>query len=126
MTPSLPLACQRSLWMPLIKTCLVTQKEISNIYSCWANTVYGSDGECGLIDVVTELTEPDNGLLMEYWQISLLVLSFVIVCIICGMYSYHERKNRKKTENIARSVVLWAKRVTVSTEEHRYVKIKSS
>ena len=47
-----------------------------------------------------------------------IIMIFAFILIL--YYALNQKKKRKEMKNAAREVVLWAKRVTVTTDEQRY------
>ena len=45
-----------------------------------------------------------------------MIFAFILILY----YALNQKKKRKEMKNAAREVVLWAKRVTVTTDEQRY------
>ena len=87
------------------------------LYSCMAKNGWGDTTACGLVDVITKLPEldsDDNN--AEIIIASSTVIGVILLLVICLIlyYALNQKKKRKQTDLLARNVVLWAKRVTVS------------
>ena len=82
-----------------------------------AKNGFGDATACGLVDVITKLPEldsDDNN--AEIIIASSTVIGVILLLVICLIlyYALNQKKKRKQTDLLARNVVLWAKRVTVS------------
>ena len=82
-----------------------------------AKNGWGDTTACGLVDVITKLPEldsDDNN--AEIIIASSTVIGVILLLVICLIlyYALNQKKKRKQTDLLARNVVLWAKRVTVS------------
>ena len=93
-------------------------------FSCFAKNSYGTDGSCGWVNVVTEAemlrtTTPDSSGLNLVWKIMIpTVVIFSFVILIVSLYAVRQKKSRKKTDECARKVMVWTKRVMISMESN--------
>ena len=93
------------------------------LYSCMAKNGWGDTTACGLVDVITKLPEldsDDNN--AEIIIASSTVIGVILLLVICLIlyYALNQKKKRKQTDLLARNVVLWAKRVTVSQVNSKF------
>ena len=81
-----------------------------------AKNGFGDATACGLVDVLTKLPELDSDNNAEIIIASSTVIGVILLLVICLIlyYALNQKKKRKQTDLLARNVVLWAKRVTVS------------
>ena len=90
-------------------------------FSCSAKNPYGIDLRCSWIDIVTELPADDSSnakIIIGSVVSTGIIMIFAFILIL--YYALNQKKKRKEMKNAAREVVLWAKRVTVTTDEQRY------
>ena len=93
---------------------------LSIYFSCGAKNPYGVDLSCSWINIVTEF--PDNTANAKIIIGSVISTGIIMIFafILILYYALNQKKKRKEMKNAAREVVLWAKRVTVTTDEQRY------
>jgi len=94
--------------------------EETGYYCCGAKNPYGVDLSCSWINIVTEF--PDNTTNAKIIIGSVISTGIILIFafILILYYALNQKKKRKEMKNAAREVVLWAKRVTVTTDEQRY------
>ena len=96
----------------------------SSIFSCFAKNSYGTDASCGWVNVVTEAemlrtTTPDSSDPYLIWKIMIpTVLILGVIILIVSVYAARQKKSRKKTDECARKVMVWTKRVMISMESN--------
>ena len=85
-------------------------------YSCIAVTTWGNDTHCGTVTVVTSLPDHQAQNIQVIIGCAVAVSLLVIVAIFVGVYAHKQKSKRKKTDRIARNVMVWSKRVIISMD----------
>jgi len=96
----------------------------SSEFCCFAKNSYGTDGSCGWVNVITEAemlrtTTPVSPGLDIAWKIIIPVV--VVLCfgiIFLAVFARRQYTNRKKTDECARKVMVWTKRVMITMESN--------
>jgi hypothetical protein len=88
-------------------------------YSCIVQNSFGEDMFTGWVDVVTEIPNP------EAVRVKLIIgvsgaLGLLLIVAIMAIYFYarKQKRKRKKTNEYAKSVVVWTKRVLISVNNN--------
>ena len=89
-------------------------------FSCGAKNPYGVDLSCSWINVVTEFPDDSSNAKIIIGSVISTGIIMIFAFILILYYALNQKKKRKEMKNAAREVVLWAKRVTVTTDEQRY------
>ncbi len=87
-------------------------------YSCVVGVHYSNTISSGFVNVVEKLPVSPSEIRANIIIAGAVVVVcfFLAIVVAVGIYAKKQRQKRKKTNEYARSVVLWTKRIMVTTE----------